>query len=92
MYNTLKRELKVEHEVFSIRALAHLMKSCGYVVPYVKLKNIIMIFHELNLICVEELDHEKEIYSFKYIYVKQKTALDNSTLYKKLKNGFHDCD
>ncbi len=92
VYNTLKRELKVEHEVFSIRALAHLMKSCGYVVPYVKLKNIIMIFHELNLICVEELDHEKEIYSFKYIYVKQKTALDNSTLYKKLKNGFHDCD
>ncbi len=86
VYNVLKRELRVEHEVFSMRALAHLMKSCGYIIPYVKLKFIIMIFRELNLLGVEELDAEREIYAFKYIYVKNKTSLDRSNILKKLKS------
>lgn len=92
VYNTLKRELRVEHEVFSIRALGHLLKSCGYVIPYVRLKFIIMIFRELNLIGVEEIDHEREIYSFHYIFVKNKTSLDKSNIYRKLKSELRSCE
>lgn len=85
LYNLLKKELRVEHEVFSIRALAHLLHSCGYMIPYVKLKFMLLIFRELNLIGVEELDAEREIYSFRYIFVKNKTSLDKSNIFRKLK-------
>lgn len=86
VYNTLKRELRVEHEVFSIRALAHLLGSCGYNIPYVRLKFILMIFRELNLIGVEEIDSEREIYSFHFIFVKNKTSLEKSHIFRKLKS------
>ncbi len=86
VYNILKKELRVEHEVFSIRALSHLIRSLGYSIPYVKLKFIIMIFRELNLIGVEDIDTEREIYSFKFIYVKNKTSLDKSNILKRLKS------
>lgn len=86
VYNILKKELRVEHEVFSIRALAHLIRSLGYNIPYVKLKFIIMIFRELNLIGVEDVDTEREIYSFKFIYVKSKTNLEKSNILKRLRS------
>ncbi len=92
VYSTLKRELRVEHEVFSIRALAHLMNSCGHNIPYIRLKFIIMIFRELNLIGVEELDAEKEIYSFKYIFVKNKVNLEKASIFKKLKSELKSGD
>lgn len=85
LYNLLKKELRVEHEVFSIRALLHLLRTCGYLISYVKLKFIIMIFRELNLIGVEQIDAEREIYSFRYIFVKNKTSLDKSSIFRKLK-------
>jgi len=92
LYNILKKELRVEHEVFSIRALCHLLKTLGYVIPYVKLKFMVLIFRELNLIGVEELDAEREIYSFRYIYVKNKTSLDKSNIFRKLKLELKDSD
>ena len=92
LYNVMKKELRVEHEVFSIRALGHLLKSCGYIIPYVKLKFMILIFRELNLIGVDELDAEREIYSFRYIYVKNKTSLDKSNIFRKLKLELKDTD
>ena len=87
VYNILKRELRVEHEVYSIRALGHLIRSQGYNIPYVKLKFIISIFRELNLLNVEELDEYKELYCFKYNYLKYKTSLDKSGILKKLKTA-----
>lgn len=92
VYNILKKELRVEHEVFSIRALSHLIRSLGYSIPYVKLKFIIMIFRELNLIGVEDIDTEREIYSFKFIYVKNKTSLDKSNILKRLKSVTRNSD
>ncbi len=88
VYNVLKRELRVEHEVYSIRALEHLLRSLGHNISYIKLKFIISVFRELNLIGVTELDADREIYSFKYIYVKNKTSLDKSNILKKLKTLF----
>ncbi len=86
VYNLLKKELRVEHEVFSIRALSHLLRSNGYPIPYVRLKFIIMIFRELNLIGVEEIDADREVYAFKYVTFKTKTSLDKSGILKKLRS------
>ena len=44
VYNTLRRELRMEHSVFSIRALGKLLSEDGYDFKYVKLKLIIKIF------------------------------------------------
>ena len=88
VYNTLKRELRVEHEMFSIRALQHLLKSNGTRIGYIKLRYILLTFHELNLLHIETYDEEKEIYIFKYIYQHGKTNLEKSNIYKKLKADF----
>ncbi len=88
VYNTLRRELRMEHNVFSIRALSKLLSEDGYDYKYVKLKLIIKVFQELNLLSVDELDSDRELYMFKYIFVKNKTDLDKSNLYKKIKTNF----
>lgn len=86
VYRLLRRELRVEHEVFSIRALGHLLFSCGYDVPYIKLKIIILVFRELGFFTVDELDAEREIYSFGSVGTKEKTSLDSSRLLTAIKS------
>ncbi len=88
VYNTLRHELRVEHEVFSIRALLHLLKTGGTRMNYIKLKFILMTFRELNILGVEQVNEEHEIYAFRYVHMKNKTNLDKSDIYKKLKAGF----
>lgn len=88
VYNALRRELRVEHEMFSIRALQHLLRTNGLKIGYVKLKYILMTFRELNLLYVQKMDEEREIYVFKYIYQHTKTNLEKSSIYKKLKADF----
>lgn len=88
VYNTLRRELRMEHNVFSIRALSKLLSEGGYDFKYIKLKLIIKVFQELNLLSVDELDTDRELYKFKYIFVKNRTDLDKSNLYKKIKSNF----
>lgn len=87
VYSTLKHELHLEHEVFSIRALLHLLKSCGYDIGYVKLKFILKVFEELNLLGINEIDSEREIYRFSYVYVKNKTSLDKSNIFRRLRTA-----
>ena len=84
VYNLLKRELRVEHEVFSIRALIHLLKSSSKPVGYVKLKFILAVLDELKLLGIEMTDKEYEIYSFRFISQSGKTPLESSKLYSKL--------
>ncbi|MBE6540992.1 MAG: single-stranded-DNA-specific exonuclease RecJ [Ruminococcaceae bacterium] len=88
VYSTLKRELRAEHEVFSIRALIHLLKTAGIKITYVKLKFILMTFRELNILEVNKLGGEHETYAFKYVFLKSKTNLDKSNIYRKLKADF----
>jgi len=80
VYNALKRELKSEHEVFSIRSLSHLLGKNGVDMPYQKLKAAVLIFGEMGLFQVEELNEEQEIYSFRYIRVGGKIDLEQSQL------------
>ncbi len=85
VYSTLRRELRVEHEVYSLRALSHLMLTCGYIIPLSRLRSVIMIFGELHLLGVEMLDREREIYSFTYIPQSAKRDLDTSVIYSRMK-------
>lgn len=88
VYNTIRRESRLEHEVFSLRALSNLLKSGGADIGYVKLRFIMLTFDELGILDVKELDEEKEIFAFRVIPVKGKTNLDKSNIYRKLKSDF----
>ena len=50
---------------------------------YVKLKTIIMVFRELNIISIDEIDDFS--FEFKFSGAKSKTSLDKSNILKKLK-------
>ncbi len=88
VYSILRRELRVEHEVFSIRALLHLLKGAGVRIGYVKLRFILSIFSELNILNIRCLNEEAEVYGFRYVYLKTKANLDKSNIYRKLKADF----
>ncbi len=53
---------------------------------YSKLKTIIKIFRELNIILIEEIDECS--FSFRFSYNKNKTSLDKSNILKKLKQTY----
>ena len=86
VYSVLTKELRFEHKVFSIRALRHLLMTRGINVSYVKLKTIIMVFRELNLIGVEEAPGVPDVFSFSSVTVKNKTTLDKSGVLKKIRS------
>ncbi len=88
VYNILKRELRFEHSIISMRGLLKILRNSGHNFTYMKLKIIIKVFQELNLLSVRETDPEREEYAFKYVFVKNKTDLDKSSLYKKIKQNF----
>ena len=88
IYNLLKKELRMDHDTFSIRAICKLLTNNGVPNRYVKVKYIIRVFQELNILGVDEVDPVAEIYRFKYIYVKNKADLDKSNILRKLKASF----
>lgn len=88
IYNMLKRELKAEHEVFSLRALRYLLSRNGYCMSYAKLKAVVNIFNEMGLLKVRELDAEKEIYSFTYVKVHGKVDLEQSKLLQTMRVAY----
>ena len=53
------------------------------VIGYAKLKVIIMVFKELNLVSIEE--ESDEVYSFDIHYTSSKTELEKSTLLRRLR-------
>ncbi|MBR6915685.1 MAG: hypothetical protein IKN36_04945, partial [Clostridia bacterium] len=84
--STLQKELRFDHRVFSIRALRHLLMTRGFNLSYVKLKTIIMVFRELNLIGVDEAAGAPDVFSFSDVSVKNKTSLDKSGILRKIRN------
>ena len=47
-----------------------------------------LVFSEMNLLDIKELDADREIYAFRVIFTKTKTNLDNSNILRKLKSDF----
>lgn len=84
VYSTLKKELQMHHEVFSLRALRHdlITNNPGFQITYVKLRFILDILRDLSLMGVEE--SSGEIFTFTYIPVQGKTSLETSRIYKQL--------
>ncbi len=91
VYNALKREVYLGHEVFSLRALSHLLHATEKPISVGKLKCILQIFSELRLFQVDAVDEAGAVYAFKYIYMPQKTSLDRSELLKALQSAAESC-
>lgn len=89
VYSVLKHEILVQHEVFSMRALLHLLKTRGVLLSYVKLKLIMKIFSEMNILRIEEMSAEKDVYYFSLVYTKTKVDLNRSLLYGRIKDEFN---
>ena len=53
-------------------------------IGYIKLKVIIMVFKELNIVSIEDIDHET--YKFKLHFKAAKTRLDKSTILRRLRS------
>jgi len=90
VYPKLKHEICLRHEVFSIRALRHLLSSLGVDVGYGKLKFILAVFGEMRILRVEELDAERDIYCLGLIYNQQKADLEKSEILQKLRRCAQD--
>lgn len=88
VYSLLKRELKSEHEVFSLRSLQHLLSKNGISMPYQKLKAAVHIFNEMGLFKVKKLDAEREIYSFAYVRVNGKIDLEQSKILWTMRENY----
>ena len=56
----------------------------GINIGYIKLKFIVMVFKELNLLSIEEISDE--VYRFKIHYSATKTMLDKSTILRRLRS------
>ncbi len=88
LYSLLRREIRLEHEVFSMRALQNLLLTYGLHIGYVKLRYILLTFSELGILKITELDAENEIYAFGMQCLERKTNLEKSNIYRKLKSDF----
>ena len=84
VYSTLKKEMQMHHEVFSLRALRHdlVTNNPGFQITYVKLRFILDILRDLSLMGVEEAPGE--IFTFTYIPAQGKTSLETSRIYSQL--------
>ena len=85
VYNFLSREARDGvHEYSYIRLLNAIRgRKKDHTLKYAKLKNIIKIFRELNIVLIEEKDELS--FEFRIVYTKTKTNLEKSNILKKLK-------
>jgi single-stranded-DNA-specific exonuclease len=69
-------------DTFTHRDLAYKLSGISNKIGYIKLKIIIKVFQELNLLGIEELDTEMYRFTVRY---SAKTNLEKSTLLRRLK-------
>lgn len=88
VYNHLLGCARCGQENYSFyRLLTDISRSGkGANLNYVKIKMIIKVFRELNIISINEIDHVN--FSFKFSFTKNKTSLDKSNILKKLKSMY----
>lgn len=70
------------------RLLTDVTRNSTSKLNYVKIKMIIKVFRELNVISINEIDHVN--FSFKFSFTKNKTSLDKSNILKKLKSMYQN--
>ncbi len=85
LYKFLFNALRSGTDTFSHRELLSELSRFGdaHLINYIKLKVMIKVFAELNIMGIEEI--EDEIYRFKLIYSNSKADLDKSNILRKLR-------
>ena len=88
VYSFLLSSARMGKETYRISRLLSdmLQQDSNNGLNYVKLKYIIKIFRELNIVTIEELD--KFTFAFHVSFTKNKTSLDKSNILKKLKSMY----
>ncbi len=84
VYNYIKHNSQTGDVVLTHKLLLLGLQAQGSDINYIKLKFIIKIFKELNLLGINEADDE--IYEFKLKFHQNKTELDKSNLLRKLRS------
>ena len=86
VYNLIRLSLRSGVTTLAHRDITSRLSSpsWGVNIGYIKLKFIIMILKELNLVGIDEI--QNEVYSFEIHYTSSKTDLEKSTLLKKLRS------
>ena len=83
LYNIIRRDVRLGHDSYSTRALLAQLEQNEHPMTYIKLKFLLLIFREMNILGVDEI--EPDYYVFKLYQNNSKTDLDKSCLLKKLK-------
>ena len=85
VYSFLVKEAREGKEKYSYVKLLKALnrKYTGVTVNYIKLKLIMKIFRELNVLSIEEIDDFS--FSFKMIFSKNKTNLEKSNILRRIK-------
>jgi len=82
-YNLIRREIRFGNDSYSIRALMSKLEQNDNPIPYIKLKFLLLIMREMNILGIDEIEHE--YYVFKLHLNSNKTDLDKSNILKKLR-------
>lgn len=87
-YNLLRSSARMGRENYRYsRMLTEILKgNPASKINYVKLKYIIKVFRELNIVAIEELD--SLTFAYRITFAKNKTSLDKSSILKKLKSMY----
>jgi ssDNA-specific exonuclease RecJ len=85
LYSFLTKEAREGKEQYSYVKLLKAIKRkySGVTANYIKIKLMIKIFRELNIISIEEIDDYS--FAFKVNYSKNKTNLEKSNILRKLR-------
>lgn len=88
VYQYLQNSARLGKSTYRISKLLSDMSNTrqGTTLNYVKLKTVIKVFRELNIILIEEIDDCN--FSFRFSYTKNKTNLDKSNILRKLKQTY----
>ena len=82
MYNFIRRRVRFGEEEFTLREMLQRDEQIG-AMGYVKLRVILNVLFEMNLVGIEELAPEK--YSFKVHYQSKRTDLEKSAILRRLR-------
>ena len=82
VYNFIRRRVRFGEEEFTVREMLQRDEQIG-AIGYIKLRVILQVLYELNLVGVEELAPEK--YTFKIQYQNKRTDLEKSAILRRLR-------
>ena len=85
VYNLMRSSLRIGVDTLTHRDITSRFSQPGTrIIGYIKLKIIIMVLKELNLVALEEISDE--VYKFNIHYTTAKTELDKSTWLRRFRS------